>query len=67
MSLSDVMSHAGLAFYAEVGLILFGLAFAAILVRTFWPGRRREMDEAARLPLDDDDDLPGTTRPGAHV
>ncbi len=64
MSLSDIVGRAGLAIYAEVGLILFLIAFAGIAVRTFWPGREREMDEAARLPLDDD--LPGATRSGAN-
>ncbi len=64
MSLSDLMGHAGLSRYAEVGLVLFMIAFVAIAVRTCWPGRQREMDAAARLPLDDD--LPGTTRSGAN-
>lgn len=64
MSLSDIMGHAGLSGYAVAGLILFLIAFAAVAVRTFWPGRRHEMDDAARLPLDDD--LPGTPRTGAN-
>lgn len=64
MSLSDIMGHAGLAGYAVAGLVLFLIAFAAVAVRTFWPGRGREMDEAARMPLDDD--LPGSTRTGAN-
>ena len=64
MSLSDLMGHAGLSAYAEAGLLLFLIAFGAVAVRTFWPGRRREMDAAARLPLDDD--LPGTPRSGAN-
>ena len=58
MRLSDVMSHSGLAWYAEVGLVLFLVAFAAIVVRTMWPSRRDEMDRASRLPLDN-----GTTPP----
>ena len=64
MSLSDIMGHAGLSGWAEAALILFMAAFLVIVVRTFWPGRQREMDEAARLPLEDD--LPGTTRSGAN-
>jgi cbb3-type cytochrome oxidase subunit 3 len=64
MSLSDIMGHAGMSGYAVAGLILFLIAFVAVAVRTFWPGRRRQMDEAARLPLDDD--LPGTHRSGAN-
>jgi len=65
MSLSDLMSHAGLARYAEVAMILFMLAFVAIVAWTFAPGRRREMDEASRLPLDDERTGPGG--PGADA
>ncbi len=52
MKLSDVMSHAGLAGYAEVALILFLLAFVAVVWRAFGSSRA-EMDRNARLPLDD--------------
>jgi cbb3-type cytochrome oxidase subunit 3 len=54
MKLSDVMSHAGLSIYAEVALVIFLVAFVAVVVRTFLPSRRREMDEASRLPLNDE-------------
>ncbi len=54
MKLSDVMSAAGLAGYAEVALVLFLLAFLAIVIATFRPGNRRAMDAASRLPLNDD-------------
>lgn len=53
MKLSDIMSGAGLSIYAEIALVIFLAAFVAIVVRTFAPSRRRAMDEAARLPLDD--------------
>lgn len=64
MSLSDIMGHAGLSAWAEAALILFMAAFLVIAVRTFRPGRRAEMDDAARLPLDDG--LPGSPRSGAN-
>lgn len=54
MSLSDIMSSAGLALYAEVALVLFLLVFIVVVVRLLLPSRRRELDEASRLPLDDD-------------
>jgi cbb3-type cytochrome oxidase subunit 3 len=54
MSLYDVMSHAGLAIYAEVALVLFFAVFVAIVVRTFLPSRRKELEDTARLVLDDD-------------
>jgi cbb3-type cytochrome oxidase subunit 3 len=52
MGLSDVIGHAGLSGYAVAAMILFMAAFAAIVVWAFAPRRRRELDEASRLPLD---------------
>lgn len=54
MTMTDIVSHAGLSIYAEVAMVLFLLAFVAIGVWTFWPSRQEEMDHAAQLPLDDD-------------
>ncbi len=65
MRLSDVMGHAGLAGYAEIALIIFFAVFLAIAVRTFLPSRQREMDEASRLPLEDE--RPSSPRPGANA
>jgi len=63
MHLTDVVSHAGLHGYAEVALILFFLAFLAIVLRVMAPSRKSEMDRMARLPLDDDEH----PSPGAHT
>jgi cbb3-type cytochrome oxidase subunit 3 len=63
MRLSDIMSHAGLAGYAEVGLIIFFVVFLAIAARVFSPVRTPHYDAAARMPLDDD--RPVTPRHGA--
>ncbi len=54
MKLSDIMAAAGLSFYAQVALVLFLIVFVAIAIRTFLPSRSRELDEAARLPLEDE-------------
>ncbi len=54
MRLADVVAHSGLTFYAEAALVIFFGVFVAVLVRTFDPRRRRELDADARLPLDDD-------------
>ena len=54
MRLSEIMSHAGLSRYAEIALVLFLVAFVAIVVWTFRPGARRRMEHDARLPLDDE-------------
>jgi cbb3-type cytochrome oxidase subunit 3 len=53
MSLTDLMSGAGLSRYAEVALVLFLVAFVAAAVRLWTPGQRKALDEAARLPLED--------------
>lgn len=58
MKLSDVMSAAGLSGYAIVALLLFVLAFLAIVVRTFAPGSAAQHARDARLPLDDDEPGP---------
>lgn len=65
MRLSDIMGAAGLSGWAEVALVLFLLAFAAILLGTLAPRRRAEFDRASRLPLDDDPSLPTRRDPGA--
>lgn len=54
MRLTDIMSNAGLAGYAEVALILFLLAFIGIVVSIFRPGNRAAMDAASRMPIEDD-------------
>jgi cbb3-type cytochrome oxidase subunit 3 len=54
MKLSDIMAAAGLAGWAQAALVLFLVAFLAILVRVFSPSRRREFDQASRMPLQDD-------------
>lgn len=54
MRLVDVMSHAGLATYAELAMILFLLAFLVIVIATFRPSNHKAMDAASRLPFDDE-------------
>jgi cbb3-type cytochrome oxidase subunit 3 len=54
MHLVDIMSHAGLAGYAELAMILFMLAFLVIVIATFRPSNRKAMDAASRLPFEDD-------------
>lgn len=55
MRLTDIMSAAGLAGWAEAALILFFVAFCAIVIRIFWPGRRRELESRKHLPFADDE------------
>ena len=53
MKLSDIMEHAGLAFYPSVALVLFVLVFMAILVWVFRRSNRDRWATDARMPLDD--------------
>jgi hypothetical protein len=52
MKLSDIMSAAGLASYAEIGLILFTVAFVAVAIRVLWFDKREELESIARIPLE---------------
>jgi cbb3-type cytochrome oxidase subunit 3 len=59
MRLSDVVSGAGLAGYAEIALIIFLLAFIAIVLWVFSPRRRRSLEAKKHLPFEDDPPRPG--------
>lgn len=54
MKLSDIMGNAGLSMYAQVALLIFVVVFIAIIIRTWAPSRRHELQEAAMLPLNDE-------------
>ncbi len=54
MKLSDIMGNANLSFYAEVALVIFLVVFLAVAVRLFLPSRQKDLEEASRLPLEDD-------------
>lgn len=64
MKLSDIMGHSGLSAYAEVAMILFLIAFLAIVVRIFWPSRKDKLEAQRNLPLDDEHVM--QSREGAH-
>lgn len=54
MKLSDIMSAADLAIYAEVGLVLFLAAFLGVVVRVLWPGRDDHYEKALMIPFTDE-------------
>ncbi|HZI28189.1 MAG TPA: cbb3-type cytochrome c oxidase subunit 3 [Gemmatimonadaceae bacterium] len=54
MSLTEIMSNAGLSRYAELALLLFVFAFVVIIARLYRPSRRNELERQAKLPLEDD-------------
>ena len=52
MRLADVVGHSGLAFYAEVALVLFAAVFVAIVWRASSSSRSAEYEAARRLPFE---------------
>ncbi len=53
MKLSDVMSAADLAIYAEVGLVLFLLAFVGVLIKVMLT-KSESYDSVRAMVLDDE-------------
>jgi cbb3-type cytochrome oxidase subunit 3 len=54
MKLSDVVGNAGLSTFAEIAMIVFLVAFVAIVVRLFWPSRKDPLERQRFIPLEDD-------------
>lgn len=54
MKLSDIMGAAGLVTWAEIGLVISFLTFAAIVVYVYVVRSRASYEDARQLPLDDD-------------
>lgn len=50
--LQEVVSGSGLAEFAQVALVLFFISFVAVILGAFL-SPRRQMDRAARLPLEE--------------
>jgi cytochrome c oxidase cbb3-type subunit 4 len=49
------MTYDQVASISQVAALLFFVAlFAAVVVYAFWPGNKKQFDEAAKLPLEDD-------------
>lgn len=53
MKLSDIMGAAGLVTWAEIGLVVSFVTFAAIAVWLL-VNRRSRWEDVSRLPLEDD-------------
>jgi hypothetical protein len=54
MKLSDVMSAADLAIYAELGLVLFLAAFVAVAIRVLIPRKGDDYELCGQIPLSDE-------------
>jgi len=66
MSLTDVMGGFGLQLFAELGLVLFGGAFLAIVVTTFLRRNREHFERARLLPLEKESGEPLTAERSTH-
>ena len=53
-SLTDVVSGAGLAGYAEIALVIFLIAFIGVVISLFAPSKRRTYEHLRRLPIERD-------------
>lgn len=53
MTMTDLMSGAGLSHYAVVALILFFGSFIALAIWVWMPSHRAWWRDAATIPLDD--------------
>lgn len=54
MSLTEIMSGAGLTLYPIVALVLFLFAFAIVLARVLSKRNARTLEQYAHMPLEDD-------------
>ena len=51
------MDYEAVAKFAQTwGLVYFALLFALILLYALWPGNQKAFDEAAEIPLEDDEE-----------
>lgn len=66
MSLSELVSSAGLAFFPQVAMIIFLGVFAAVVVRLY-ASRDRNLEACGRLPLDEAPEATITNAKGADV
>jgi cbb3-type cytochrome oxidase subunit 3 len=58
---ADVLGASGLHVFAEIALVIFFIAFGAIVTQLL-TARQSTMDRAARMPLEDDA-VPRTSLP----
>lgn len=65
MRLTDIMSHLELHVYAEIGLIIFLIAFFAVVIRVLTT-KRVESERMASLPLEDDTAAPSSKGETSH-
>ncbi len=50
--------HAATILSQTIALVLFIGLFLAIVAYAFWPGNKKKFDQAAQVPLEDNNDEP---------
>jgi hypothetical protein len=48
----DVLNHAHLSIYAEIGLVIFAVVFVSIVLRAMF-AKRSDIQRWSEIPLDD--------------
>lgn len=54
--------HAATVLSQTVALVLFISLFLGIVAYVFWPGNKKKFDEAAQVPLENNDEPEGDGR-----
>jgi len=54
--------HAATVLSQTVALVLFISLFLGIIAYVFWPGNKKKFDEAAQVPLENNDEPEGDGR-----
>ena len=49
--------------FRSLWVVWLMLLFVGLVVWTLWPSRKRSLNQAARIPLRDDPDVPAETAP----
>ena len=50
--------HAATVLSQTIALVLFVSLFVGSIAYVFWPGNKKKFDEAAEIPLDENNDEP---------
>jgi cytochrome c oxidase cbb3-type subunit 4 len=53
------MTYESASTFSQIAaMIIFIALFIGVILYVFWPGNKKKFDEAAQLPLEDEDDEP---------
>ena len=56
---ANAMTYESATTFSQIAaMILFVALFLGVILYVIWPGNKKKFDEAAQLPLEDEDDEP---------